>query len=245
MRRAFDASRCIEQQVLLVGSREADVRWQQVVGDTNELPPSPAADANCLAHCPIVQVRDSHRLKISPAQFASFVRSRAHSATASEAGNGVSGSTERGRRGCGRLLGAMTVIVQDRAEAEEIVQGAFLKVWERWDRVGEMQEPVGYLYRVGMNLYRSRLRRAGAALRHRVHPARARDELAGVEARDEAARLLASLTPRERAAIVLTGFLDYTSEEAGRLLGIKGDTVRVLVGRGRAKLRVGDEEGSS
>jgi RNA polymerase sigma-70 factor (ECF subfamily) len=136
-----------------------------------------------------------------------------------------------------RFLGAMTVIVQNRSEAEEIVQDAFLKVWERWGSVRGMEEPVGYLYRVGMNLYRSRLRRAGVALRHAVHPSRTRDELAGVEARDEAVRLLAVLTPREREAIVVTGYLGYSSDEAGRLLGIKGDTVRVLVGRARSAIR--------
>jgi RNA polymerase sigma-70 factor, ECF subfamily len=40
----------------------------------------------------------------------------------------------------------------NRAEAEELAQDAFLKVWERWDRVADIEEPVGYLYRTAMNL---------------------------------------------------------------------------------------------
>ena len=40
---------------------------------------------------------------------------------------------------------------------------------------------------------------------------------------------LASLTPRERAAVVLTDVLGYSSEEAGRWLHIKPVTVRTGV----------------
>src|SRR5262245_59084051 len=61
----------------------------------------------------------------------------------------------------GRLLEALIV---NRAEAEELLQDAFVKVWERWERVSAMESPAGFLYRVSMNLYRSRLRRASVAL---------------------------------------------------------------------------------
>jgi DNA-directed RNA polymerase specialized sigma24 family protein len=36
---------------------------------------------------------------------------------------------------------------------------------------------------------------------------------------------------------VLTAYLGYTTEEAGRLLGIKATTVRVLTTRARASLK--------
>ena len=53
------------------------------------------------------------------------------------------------------------------------MQDAFLKVWERWDRVGPMDSPEGYLFQTAMNLYRSRLRRMVVAVRRtiRVLPA--------------------------------------------------------------------------
>ena len=59
-----------------------------------------------------------------------------------------------------RLFGALCLLTHDRIEAEEIDQDAFVRVWERWDRVGAMADPTGYLYRVAMNLFRSRYRRA-------------------------------------------------------------------------------------
>ncbi|HEX6399560.1 MAG TPA: sigma-70 family RNA polymerase sigma factor [Actinomycetota bacterium] len=136
-----------------------------------------------------------------------------------------------------RLFGALVVMTGNRAEAEEILQDAFLKVWERWERVAVMEEPVGFLYRTAMNLFRKRLRRAAVAVRKAAHLLPRGDELAQIETRDEAVRLLRRLTPRERAAIVVTAYLGYSSEEAGELLGIQATTVRVLTNRARATLR--------
>jgi RNA polymerase sigma factor (sigma-70 family) len=140
-----------------------------------------------------------------------------------------------------RLLGALMVMTGNRAEAEELLQDAFLKVWERWDQVVAMENPTGYLYRTALNLYRRRLRRASVAMRKSLNLLPDVDELAGVDIRDEAVRLLGKLTPRERAAIVITAYLGYSTEEAGRLMGIHANTVRVLTGRARATLRAAEE----
>jgi RNA polymerase sigma-70 factor (ECF subfamily) len=136
-----------------------------------------------------------------------------------------------------RLYRALWLVGRDRSVAEEISQDAFLKVWERWDRVRELDDPAAYLYRTGLNLFRNRRRRAALALRRMVHASPARDEIAVVDARDAVVRALGTLTPRERAALVLTELLDMTSEEAARALGVRASTVRVLAGRARAALR--------
>src|SRR5690349_8376946 len=64
-----------------------------------------------------------------------------------------------------RLFRAVWLLTRNRHEAEEVMQDAFLRTWERWDRVSAMPDPVGYLYRTAMNLFRSRRRRAAVALR--------------------------------------------------------------------------------
>lgn len=136
-----------------------------------------------------------------------------------------------------KLYRALCLITRDRPEAEDVVQEAFLRVWERWDRVGDMDDPTGYLFRTAMNVWRTRRRRASLAVRRAMRLAAPRDELADVEARESVVRALAALTPRQRAAVVLVDLLDHSSEEAGRLLGIKAPTVRVLVSQGRAALK--------
>lgn len=87
-----------------------------------------------------------------------------------------------------------------------------------------------------MNVLRNRRRRAAVALRHAVSRSESRDAFEAVEARDVVTRALGALTPRQRAALVLTDLLDLPSEEAAEALGVRPSTVRVLAARGRATL---------
>jgi RNA polymerase sigma-70 factor (ECF subfamily) len=136
-----------------------------------------------------------------------------------------------------RLFRALCVITGSRSEAEDIAQDAFVKVLERWDRVSAMDDPAGYLHRTAMNLFRNRYRSAVLVLRTRLRPTPAHDVYETVELRDEIDRALASLTPRQRAALLLTEVLHYSAEEAGRMLGIKDSTVRALVFQARSAIR--------
>ena len=141
-----------------------------------------------------------------------------------------------------RLQRALYVVTGDAQEAEELMQDAFIAVWERWDRVGAMDEPTGYLYRTAMNRYRSRLRRASRAAKRAVRASEGGDAFAAADERDAIARALGRLPERQRAAIVLTELLGYGSEEAGRILGVKDVTVRSLSSQARAALRTHLEE---
>jgi RNA polymerase sigma-70 factor (ECF subfamily) len=136
-----------------------------------------------------------------------------------------------------RLLAAMWLVTRDRQEAEEITQDAFLRLWERWERVGALDDPEGYLFRTAMNVFRSRKRRAALAIRRVVRQAPSDDLLESIERREVLVQALASLTPRERAAVVMTDVLGFSSEEAGAALGVKPVTVRVLASRGRGRLQ--------
>jgi RNA polymerase sigma-70 factor (ECF subfamily) len=139
----------------------------------------------------------------------------------------------------GGLFGALYLVTRDRHAAEDLMQEAFLKLWERWDRVAGLEDPTGYLYRTAMNAFRMRYRRAAVAARRLVQAVvpRARDPLDEVEERDEVDRVLLQLTPRQRAALVMTELLGYSTEAAGEILGVKPVTVRVLVSQARKALR--------
>lgn len=137
----------------------------------------------------------------------------------------------------GDLFAAMWLITRDRQEAEEIAQESFLRLWPRWDRVAAMDDPEGYLYRTAMNVFRSRRRRASLAIRRMRRPAPPDDLLEAVERREILVQALSVLTPRERAAVVLTDLLGFSSEEAGRRLSIRPVTVRVLASRARGRMQ--------
>lgn len=136
-----------------------------------------------------------------------------------------------------RLFRAMYLVTGNAQEAEELMQDAFVAVWEHWDRVSGMDEPTGYLYRTAMNRFRSRLRRASRSARRVVGSDVGGDAFAAADERDALARALARLPERQRSAIVLTELLGYGSEEAGRILGVKDVTVRSLASQARAALR--------
>jgi len=136
-----------------------------------------------------------------------------------------------------RLLRVLSLITGNRAEAEDLAQEAFTRVFERWDTVATMEDPAGYLHRTAMNLFRSQYRRAARGLKRAIGGAPAQDVFQHVEDRDVAAKALAGLTPRQRAALVLTEALGYSGEETGRLLGIRASTVYALTHQARAALR--------
>lgn len=133
---------------------------------------------------------------------------------------------------------ALYLITGSTQEAEELMQDAFLRVWERWDRVQEMDNPAGYLCRVAVNGARSRVRRLKVTAKRAFVPGLPEDPFAAADLRDELVRALASLTERQRLALVLTDLMDLPADETAKLLGIRPPTVRSLASQARAALRV-------
>jgi RNA polymerase sigma factor (sigma-70 family) len=140
-----------------------------------------------------------------------------------------------------RLLKALYVVTGDRYLAEDVMQDAFVALWERWERVSTLENPTGYLYKTALNRVRRhfrRLTRLVSAAARLVPP----DDFHQVEERDAVARALGTLTHRQRAALVLTEMLGFDSDTAGGLLGVKAVTVRRLAAKGREALRAALEE---
>ena len=137
-----------------------------------------------------------------------------------------------------RVFSALCLVTGNRHEAEEIAQDSFVRVYERWERVGTLEDPTAYLFRVSMNMFRNRYRRVSLGLRRALLLApTATDDLAAVETHDEVVRLLRGLDRNQRAAVLLTAILDYSAEDAGRMLGLRASSVRSLTTRARAQLK--------
>jgi RNA polymerase sigma-70 factor (ECF subfamily) len=120
--------------------------------------------------------------------------------------------------------------------AQDVVSEAFARALERWDRVGRMESPTGWVRQVAVNLLRRRFRRAALEQQLlRRHPPR--DEVAPSPDVDPAlwAAVLA-LPPRQRAVLGLRVVLDLSQDDTARLLGIRPATVSATLGHARKHL---------
>ena len=136
-----------------------------------------------------------------------------------------------------RLFKALYFVTGNRQDSEDILQDAFLKLWERWDRLDRIEDPTAYLFRVALNGFRMARRRAVTALRKAVFAREQPDAFVQAEMRADVRDLLMGLTPRQRAALLLVDLLGYSSEQAGRILRVRPSTVRALATQGRKALR--------
>ena len=136
-----------------------------------------------------------------------------------------------------RLYRALYFVTGSREDAEELMQDAFVKLWERWASISEIDDPVAWLFRVSLNGFRMRKRRAAVAARRLVPIPKQRDPYDDIDLREDIRKMLLGLPPRQRAALVLTEIFEFSSEQAARILGIRPATVRALASQGRAALR--------
>jgi RNA polymerase sigma factor (sigma-70 family) len=135
------------------------------------------------------------------------------------------------------LFKALYFVTGNRADAAELMQDAFLKLWERWDMVDRIDDPTAYLFRVALNGTRMRARAARRAGRRLLPAEPDRDPFDEIELRQDVRKLLLELAPRQRAALLLLDMYGYGSEDAARMMGIRPSTVRALASQGRAVLK--------
>jgi RNA polymerase sigma-70 factor (ECF subfamily) len=112
-------------------------------------------------------------------------------------------------------------------QGREAVAEALAWAWEHRERALALDNPAGYLYRVGQSRTRGRRPVWGPA----AEPGRLPD----VEPRLPAA--LAALSERQRVAVFLAHGCGWTHGEVAELLGISASSVANHVARGMARLR--------
>jgi RNA polymerase sigma-70 factor (sigma-E family) len=124
---------------------------------------------------------------------------------------------------------AFVVLGRD-GPAEEVVQDAFARVYERWD---SLVTPGGYLRTCVVNGCRDVLRRQRLAVWRRPDPGPFSSELGA----DHLVDALAALPPRRRAAVVLRYYGDLSEAEIAATLGVRPGTVKSMLHRSLAQLR--------
>lgn len=132
------------------------------------------------------------------------------------------------------------VLVGQPAAAQDLVQTALIKVYRRWRRISGLDYPDAYVRRILTNCYLD-LRRKSADVERTVADVpdtpTGFDLAAGVVARDELVRALNSLSPHQRAVIVLRHFLGEDDASIAAELGCSQATVRSHATRGLRRMR--------
>jgi RNA polymerase sigma-70 factor (sigma-E family) len=136
----------------------------------------------------------------------------------------------------GELLRVAYLLAGSEHEAEDLLQGALLRVMRRWHRI---DDPVPYVRRTMINLHVSRWRRYRAReLVTSVVPERpVRDPADQVSDRQTLMSALRALPPRTRAVIVLRYWVDLSEAETAALLGCSVGSVKSNASRGLSRLR--------
>ncbi|MGH3661303.1 MAG: SigE family RNA polymerase sigma factor [Micromonosporaceae bacterium] len=134
------------------------------------------------------------------------------------------------------LAAQLFAYIGDRTEAQDLVQEAFVRAWQRWHKVGEYDDPVAWVRRVAWNLATSRHRRLKVARRFLArsgppepHPDASPDHVALVAA-------LRKIPQRQRQAVVMHYLADMSVADIAADTGVALGTVKSWLHRGRAEL---------
>ena len=137
-----------------------------------------------------------------------------------------------------RLVGAVALVSGSRPAAEDAVQEALARAWERGERGERIESPRAWVMTVALNLVRSglRRRRAERQARTRLGEGRSTAQPSTTEDRVDISRALSALPRRQREATVLRYYLDLHVAEIAAILRINQGTVKTTLFRARRAL---------
>lgn len=135
-------------------------------------------------------------------------------------------------------------------DARDAAQETFLRIYRNLNKFDPTQDFSGWLYRIAVNvcrdIWRQRKRNnqtsleAGVESGNLIEPVSPDNtESAAIFSQEQAliARALATLTEKERAAIVLRDLEGFSTEEVAQILGSSPTTVRSQICSARAKIK--------
>jgi RNA polymerase sigma-70 factor (sigma-E family) len=139
------------------------------------------------------------------------------------------------------------VLTGDADLAQDLVQTALLKAYRRWRWVARAEHPDAYVRRIVTTSYLDwRRRRSNAESPVEVVPDRTGPDLAeGVVDRDQLRRALGTLSPRQRAVLVLRHYEGLDDAAIATLLRCGEVSVRTHASRGAARLRASLDQTST
>ncbi len=137
-----------------------------------------------------------------------------------------------------RLLRTAVLLVGDLGHAEDLVQVALERTARHWTRLEGAPEAYArvVLTRLATDRWRRTSRRVGEVFGQTPEP-RTQDLATEVVARQTLIAALATLTPRQRAVLILRYFDDLSELQTAHALGVSTGTVKTTASRAIARLR--------
>ncbi len=132
-----------------------------------------------------------------------------------------------------RLVAGLALMADSRAAAEDAVQEAVARAWERSQRGDSIESLPAWVTRVAVNLTHSRWRRARVEARGGAEPPR---QPADADDRMDVERALRALPRRQREATVLRYYLGMDVAEVAQTLGVAEGTAKTTLFRARQAL---------
>ncbi len=141
-----------------------------------------------------------------------------------------------------RLVAAVALVAGSREAAEDAVQEALARAWERAG-TEQIRSLPAWVTRVSLNLSKSRWRRLRAETRA-IDRVKATSTSPPAETRPDVERALGQLSRRQREVTVLRYYLEMDLQEIAGVLGITEGTVKTQLSRARRALAelLGDGE---
>jgi RNA polymerase sigma factor (sigma-70 family) len=133
-----------------------------------------------------------------------------------------------------RILAAMCALCGDAEAARESADEAFSRCYSSWDRVRDMDSPLGWTFRVAQNCLRRSIRRR--EMERRLLLRRGRGEGVLDQCFVEAREMLDRLSARQRTAMVLRYVIDLPEAEVAAAMHISRGTVASTLFDARRRL---------
>ena len=140
------------------------------------------------------------------------------------------------RRSYARLVGQVALVTGNLHAAQDAVQEALYRAWNRWDKVSVLEDPEGWIRRVAFNEATSNWRKIRRLVA--VRESDLQDEVAPEIAPQDLDLLdaLRRIPTRQREAIVLFYLIGLPLEGVAAQMRVKLGTAKSLVSRGRQAL---------
>jgi len=132
------------------------------------------------------------------------------------------------------------LLTGDWALAEDLVQTALARAWPRWERITRRDDPEMYVRKVLVNTWTTWNRRRWRGEKPSVtvpDAAAAGDVAEEVTVRVGLREALGSLTPRQRAVLVLRVYDDLPEAQVAHMMNCAVGTVKATMSQALAKLR--------